>query len=72
MEDMGLKIESNTRQQITYDGCWDCVRKIKSNEGFKGFYKGLTPNLLRIFPTSGIFFIVYEYTILALQKHDRE
>jgi solute carrier family 25 folate transporter 32 len=72
VEDMGLKIESNTRQQITYDGIWDCVRKIKGNEGLRGFYKGITPNLLRIFPTSGLFFIVYEYTLLALQKHNRE
>ncbi len=69
---MGLKIKINTRQEVTYDGIYDCVRKIKINEGFRGFYKGLTPNLLRIFPTSGIFFIVYEYTLLALQKHYRE
>jgi len=64
---MGLKVDGNNRGQIVYKGVWDVARKIKANEGIKGFYKGLTPNMLRIFPTSGVFFLVYESTLLALR-----
>ena len=35
-------------------------------EGFRGFYKGLTPNLLRVTPACCITFVVYEYLITKL------
>ena len=35
-------------------------------EGLKGFYKGLTPNLLRVTPACCITFVVYEYLITKL------
>ena len=48
----------------------DTFRKIFKNEGITAFYKGLTPNLLKIFPTSGVFFLFYELTLLNLKKID--
>ena len=48
----------------------DTFKKILKNEGILGFYKGLTPNLLKIFPTSGVFFIFYELTLSYLKKID--
>ena len=48
---------------MQYEGVIDCFRKILKNEGVTAFYKGLTPNLLKIFPSSGIFFLTYEYTL---------
>lgn len=30
------------------------------NEGARGFYKGLTPNLARVVPATMITFVVYE------------
>ena len=41
----------------------DTFAKIYKNEGIKGFYKGLTPSVIKIFPTSGLFFLVYELTL---------
>ena len=41
----------------------DAFKKIYSNEGIKGFYKGLTPLVIKIFPTSGIFFLTYELSL---------
>ena len=29
-------------------------------EGFRGFYKGLKPNLVRVVPATAITFVVYE------------
>ena len=48
----------------------DTIKKIYKNEGILGFYKGLTPNLLKIFPTSGVFFLFYELTLSYLKKID--
>ena len=44
----------------------DAITKIYRLEGVKGFYKGLAPNLIKIFPTSGLFFLAYELTLSAL------
>lgn len=63
---MGLKVAGNNKGQVHYTGLADVVRKIWVNEGVTGFYKGLTPNMLRIFPTSGVFFLVYELCLLRL------
>ena len=46
----------------------DTFRKIYTNEGIAGFYKGLTPNIMKIFPSSGIFFLVYELTLNVLNS----
>ena len=52
-----------TRLQNTetkYSGSLHCVGKIYKLEGGIGFYKGLTPNLLRVVPATMITFVVYE------------
>ena len=32
--------------QLLYKNSFDCVRKVFRNEGFKGFYRGLGPQLI--------------------------
>ena len=58
--------ETNKGSEIRYNGMIDTIKKIYRNEGMKGFYKGLTPNILKIFPTSGLFFLSYELTLSYL------
>jgi len=53
----------NTKQEIVYKGMIDTFVKIYKNEGIKGFYKGITPSVIKIFPTSGLFFLTYELTL---------
>jgi len=60
-------VQSNNKQAVTYEGVIDCAQKILKNEGVRGFYKGLTPNMVRIFPSSGLFFLVYESVLLKLK-----
>ncbi|KAF7840212.1 calcium-binding mitochondrial carrier protein SCaMC-2-B-like [Senna tora] len=43
-----------------YKGMSDAFRKILRNEGFRGFYKGLLPNLLKVVPAASITYLVYE------------
>ena len=68
VDKMGLKVESNKKAAVEYTGMVDVARKIYRNEGMLAFYKGITPNLIKVFPQSGLFFMAYETTIMALQK----
>ena len=59
-------MKTNTRKAIHYEGVFDIAKKIYRNEGVWAFYKGLTPNLLKVFPSSGMFFLAYEGTLIML------
>ena len=59
-----MKVEENKKQAVQYTGMRDVAKKIYRNEGVAGFYKGLTPNLIKVFPSSGLFFLSYECTLL--------
>ena len=62
-----------TRLQNTeskYIGSFDCVKKIYKLEGGIGFYKGLTPNLIRVVPATMITFVVYENLSHYLLKRE--
>ena len=34
-----------------YKGIWDAIRVIVAQEGFRGLYKGIVPNLLKVAPS---------------------
>lgn len=69
MKQKNLKPLENAKQEnVNYDGVRDCVSKMYKQEGIKGFYKGLTPTIVKIFPASGLFFLAYELTLSNLTK----
>ncbi|XP_019463607.1 PREDICTED: calcium-binding mitochondrial carrier protein SCaMC-1 [Lupinus angustifolius] len=43
-----------------YKGMSDVFWKTLKDEGFRGFYKGLVPNLLKVVPAASITYMVYE------------
>lgn len=43
-----------------YKGMSDVFRRTLQNEGLRGFYKGLFPNLLKVVPAASITYMVYE------------
>lgn len=47
-------------QYYSYSGGWDCMKQTWTYEGWRGFYKGLGTNLLRVTPATMITFVVYE------------
>lgn len=47
-------------QHAEYKGTWDCIARTYTFEGWKGFYKGLGTNLLRVTPATMITFWTYE------------
>lgn len=60
MSKLGLAVPGNTGAVVTYDGFFDCAKKIYRNEGSLAFFKGLTPAIIRVFPQAGVFFWSYE------------
>lgn len=47
-------------QHYSYTGSMDCIQRTWSFEGWRGFYKGLGTNILRVTPATMITFLVYE------------
>ncbi|XP_011025871.1 PREDICTED: folate transporter 1, chloroplastic isoform X2 [Populus euphratica] len=71
-----LVIRSRLQQRPSMEGIprymdsWHVMKATARFEGFRGFYKGITPNLLKNVPASSITFIVYE-NVLKLLKLGR-
>lgn len=39
----------------------DCIRTIIRKEGFFALYRGMLPNLIKVAPSIGVSFMVYEF-----------
>ncbi|KAK7377536.1 hypothetical protein VNO80_02962 [Phaseolus coccineus] len=53
-------VRTRMQAQRSYKGMADVFRKTLENEGFRGFYKGIFPNLLKVVPSASITYMVYE------------
>lgn len=47
-------------QHYNYTGSLHCIRMTWTHEGWRGFYKGLATNILRVTPATMVTFLVYE------------
>lgn len=43
-----------------YTGMIDVFNRTVQREGYRGLYKGLLPNLLKVVPTASITYLIYE------------
>ncbi|KAM0425281.1 hypothetical protein ACHAPT_009599 [Fusarium lateritium] len=55
-----LQTQGTAMHPATYTGIWDVTKKTVQREGYRGLYKGLTPNLLKVAPALSITWVVYE------------
>lgn len=55
-----LQSQGTTMHPERYTGIWDVAQKTYRNEGMRGMYKGLAPNLLKVAPALSITWMVYE------------
>ncbi|KAI5923809.1 calcium dependent mitochondrial carrier protein [Camillea tinctor] len=64
-----LQTQGTQMHPARYTGIWDVANKTIRNEGVRGLYKGLMPNLLKVAPALSITWMVYENTkrILSLR-----
>lgn len=65
------RFQSQTTQD-KYKGVMDCLRQIYRAEGYVGFYKGLSPNIIRVLPGTCITFVVYERVSQYLRENATE
>ncbi|PNY23910.1 Calcium-binding mitochondrial carrier SAL1 [Tolypocladium capitatum] len=54
-----LQTQGTVMHQATYTGIWDVTQKTIQREGYRGLYKGLTPNLLKVAPALSITWVVH-------------
>ena len=64
-----LQAQGTVLHQQTYTGIVDVTRKTVTNEGVKGLFKGITPNLLKVAPAVSISYVVYENSKALLGIH---
>lgn len=57
-------------QYYTYNGSLDCIRQTWLYEGWRGFYKGLGTNLIRVTPATMITFLTYENISYLLLRYN--
>ncbi|KHN97784.1 calcium dependent mitochondrial carrier protein [Metarhizium album ARSEF 1941] len=64
-----LQTQGTVMHRATYTGIWDVAQKTIQKEGYRGLYKGLSPNLLKVAPALSITWVVYENSksVLGLQ-----
>lgn len=55
-----LQSQGTASHPRTYTGIVDVTRQTIKGEGFRGLFKGLTPNLLKVVPAVSITYVVYE------------
>ena len=54
-------------QRGAYRSAAHCLLTLARREGLAGLYKGLTPNLLKAAPASGITFVAYELLVAQMR-----
>lgn len=64
-----LQAQGTVLHKPTYTGIVDVTRKTIQNEGFRGLFKGVTPNLLKVAPAVSISYVVYENSKALLGLH---
>ncbi|KAJ2798722.1 Pyrimidine nucleotide transporter, mitochondrial [Coemansia guatemalensis] len=58
-----LRQPPDDRGVVKYKGLVNSTKIIFAEEGFRGFYGGLTPHLLRTVPNASIMFLAYELVV---------
>ncbi|KAK4574468.1 hypothetical protein LTR86_001309 [Recurvomyces mirabilis] len=64
-----LQSQGTASHPRTYTGIVDVTRQTIRGEGWRGLFKGLTPNLLKVVPAVSITYVVYENCKKALHLH---
>jgi solute carrier family 25 phosphate transporter 23/24/25/41 len=61
-----LQMQGTVLHPSTYTGVVDVFQQTVRNEGVRGLFKGLLPNLLKVAPAVSISYVVYENAKKAL------
>lgn len=56
-----LQAQGTVLHPPTYTGIWDVAQKTVKNEGVRGLFKGIAPNLIKVVPAVSITYVVYDH-----------
>mmetsp|Transcript_22428 Transcript_22428/g.22128 ORF Transcript_22428/g.22128 Transcript_22428/m.22128 type:complete len:169 (-) Transcript_22428:42-548(-) len=62
------EIHGKVQEEKLFTGFRNCITKTWNAEGYKGFYRGLSVQLIRILPTNALFFMIYEKTYRTIME----
>jgi solute carrier family 25 phosphate transporter 23/24/25/41 len=54
-----------------YSGVGDCISTIARQEGWRGFFKGFVPNMMKVAPSAGLSYYTFDYLQKALAGEAR-
>jgi len=57
-----IQADKTSKSERKYKGTMDAFSQIYKSQGFKGFWKGFTPCMVRAFPANAVCFLAYEQT----------
>ena len=57
-----FQINTMSGMGYQYKSIWDAIRIIMAEEGIRGLYKGLVPNLLKVAPSMASSWLSFELT----------
>jgi solute carrier family 25 folate transporter 32 len=60
------RLQNQTKKPYKYKGIMHAIQIISMEEGVRGFYKGLTTNLVRTVPSSAMTILTYEVIVKKL------
>lgn len=55
-----FQINTMTGMGYQYSSIWDAVKVIVANEGLRGLFKGIVPNLLKVAPSMASSWLSFE------------
>ena len=56
-----FQINTMSGMGYQYKGIWDAIKSIVVQEGVRGMYKGITPNLLKVAPSMASSWVSFEF-----------
>eukprot|EP00759_Apiculatamorpha_spiralis_P054105 PhF_6_TR6828/c0_g1_i1/m.9832/K14684/SLC25A23S; solute carrier family 25 (mitochondrial phosphate transporter), member 23/24/25/41 len=67
-----IQTQGMNGRPIRYHGTWDCIRTVVREEGVRGLFRGLVPNLMKAVPASTLMYIVFKSTKGVLETWKRK
>jgi solute carrier family 25 folate transporter 32 len=62
------RLQNQTRKPYKYNGIVHAIKVMSKEEGVRGFYKGLSTNLVRTVPSSALTILTYELVVRKLDS----
>ena len=56
------------RGTVSYNGAFHCFRETVRTAGFRGLYRGIVPNMLKVLPATSISYTIFDLLNNAINR----